>query len=70
MFSNYMKNAPIEDIEIVVSFDVTSLWTNIPIIDTQNINKDYVNSNDQFNRKTAIPQSKFLDLVNLVLTTT
>ena len=35
-----------------------------------NIIKDYVNNDDQFTRKTAIPQDKFLDLVNLVLTTT
>ena len=53
----------------MVSFDVTSLYTNIPIIDTLNIIKDYVND-DQFTRKTAIPQDKFLDLVHLVLTTT
>ena len=67
-----MKNAPTEDNEIEVSFDVTSLQTNIPIIDTQNIIKDYVNSDliEKFTRKTAIPQNKFLDLVNLVLTTT
>ena len=54
----------------MVSFDVTSLYTNIPIIDTLNIMKDYVNNDDQFTRKTAIPQDKFLDLVHLVLTTT
>ena len=54
----------------MVSFDVTSLYTNIPIIDTLNIIKDYVNNDDQFTRKTAIPQDKFLDLVHLVLTTT
>ena len=48
----------------------TSLYTNIPIIDTLNIIKDYVNNDDQFARKTAIPQNKFLDLVHLVLTTT
>ena len=54
----------------MVSFDVTSMYTNIPIIDTLNIIKDYVNNDDQFTRKTAIPQDKFLDLVNLVLTTT
>ena len=48
----------------MVSFDVTSLYTNIPIIDTLNINKD------QFTRKTVIPQDKFLDPINLVLTTT
>ena len=70
-FSNYIRNVPIEDNEIMVSFDVTFLYTNIPIIDTLNIIKDYVNNDDdQFTRKTAIPQDKFLDLVNLALTTT
>ena len=69
-FSNYTKNVLIEDDEIMVLFDVTSLHTNILIIDTLNIIKDYVNNDDQFTRKTAIPQNKFLDLVNLVLTTT
>ena len=67
-FSNYIRNVPIEDDEIMVSFDVTSLYTSIPIIHTLNIIKDYVND-DQFTRKTAIPQDKFFDLVNLVLTT-
>ena len=69
-FSSYIRNVPIEDDEIMVSFDVTSLYTNIPIIDTLNIIKDCVASDDQFTRKTAIPQDKFLHLVNLVLTTT
>ena len=35
-----------------------------------NIIKNYVYNDDQFTRKMAIPQDKFLDLVNLVLTTT
>ena len=39
-FSNYIRNFPIEDDEILVSFDVTSLYTNIPRIDTLNIIKD------------------------------
>ena len=68
-FPDYIRNVPIEDDEIMVSFDVTSLYMNIPIIDTLNIIKDYVN-HDQFTRKTAIPQDNFFDLVNLVLTTT
>ena len=54
----------------MVSFDVTSLYTVIPIIDTLNIIKDYVKNDGQFTRKTAVPQDKFLDLVHLVLTTT
>ena len=43
---------------------------NIPISDTLSIIKDYVHNDDQFTRKMAIPQDKFLDLVNLALTTT
>ena len=69
-FSNYIRNVPIEDDEIMLSFDVTYLYTNVPIIDTLNIIKDYINNDDQFTRKTAIPQDEFLDLVHLVLTTT
>ena len=69
-FSNYIRNVLIEGDEIMVSFDVTCLYTKIPIIDTLNIIKDYVHSDDQFARKTGISQDKFLDLVYLVLTTT
>ena len=36
-FSNYIRNIPIEDDEKMVSFDVISLYTNIPIIDTLKI---------------------------------
>ena len=54
----------------MVSFDVTALYTNIPIIDMLNIIKDYISNDDQFTRKTAISQDKFFDLVNLNLTTT
>ena len=64
-FLNYIRNVSIE-----VSFDATSLYTNIPIIYMLNIIKGYVNNYDQFTRKTAVPQDKFLDLVNLVSTTT
>ena len=75
----------------MVSFDVNSLYTNIPIIDTAqkmkfsikdffskcdqirsdalNIIHEYINNDDQFTRKTAIHQDRFLDPVNLVLTT-
>ena len=42
-FSNYIRNVPIEDDEIMVSFDVTSLYMNIPIIDMLNIINDYAN---------------------------
>ena len=55
-FLNYIRNTPIEHEKILVSFEVTSVYTNIPIIDKLNKIKDYVNNNDQRTRKTAIPQ--------------
>ena len=70
MFSNYIINVSIEDGKIMVSFDIPSLYTNIPISDVLSIVKDYLNNDDQFTRKMAVPQDKFLDLANLVLTTT
>ena len=51
---------PIEDDEIMASFYVVSLYTNIATIDMLNIIKDYVNNDDQFTRKTAISQDKLI----------
>ena len=51
---------------MMVPFDVTSLYTNIHIINTLNVVKGDVNKDDQFTRKTGTPQDKFLDLANLV----
>ena len=42
----------------------------ISIIDTLNIIKNYDNNDNQFTRKAAIPQDKFLDLDNLDFKTT
>ena len=68
MTSNNIRNIPIEDDQIMVSFDFITLYTNFPIIDMLNIINDYVHNDDQFTRKTDITQDKFLDLVNLVFT--
>ena len=70
MISDYIRNVPSNDDETMVSIGIPILYTNIPIIDIVNKIKDYVNNDDQFTRKMAIPQEKFLDLVNLVLTLT
>ena len=72
-FSNYIRNVTIKDDEIMVSFGLTSWYTNIPIIDTLKIIKelnkimDYANNYSQLNRRIlALLQVKFLDLVNLI----
>ena len=53
----------------MASFDVTSLYTNTPIADILSIIKDFINNDDQFSTKKDIPQEKFFNLVNMVLTT-
>ena len=68
-FSNYIRNAPINNDEIRVSFDVSSLYTTIHMINTLNTIKDYAYNDVQFTRKMAILQDKFLDLVKVVLRT-
>ena len=54
----------------MVSFDVTSLYTNVPIEDTINIIKDLITNDANFSLKTTISPSNFLHLVKLVLTKT
>lgn len=58
IFSNYIRNVPIEDDEIMVLFGVTYLYTNIPVVDTLKIIKDFVNNDNEFIRKMDIPKGK------------
>lgn len=67
--NNNARNVPTEDDKVKVSFNVTSLFKKIPATNNLNVIKDYVHNDDQFIGKVAIPQKKFFDLVNLVLTT-
>ena len=66
--NKYMANIlrTIGDDKLMVSFDVTTLYTNIFIVNRLNIVKDCVNNYNQFTRKMPIHHN----LVNLVLTTT
>ena len=72
--SNYIRIVAIKDEEIMLLFNRTYLYTNIPVTNTSNIFKDYLNNNDIFTRKTTLktqntPWYKFLDLVKMILTT-
>ena len=58
IFSSYIRNVPIEDDEIMVLFGVTYLYTNIPVVDTLKIIKDFVNNDNEFIRKMDIPKGK------------
>ena len=53
-FSNYIRNFLFEDDKIMVSLDVTSLYTNSTIIDTLKLTKNYVDNDGQITRKNEI----------------
>ena len=70
LFSKYIRYVTTKNDKILISFNVRSLYTNIPISDTLNIMKHYVSNNHEFIRKAFIPQDKHIDLVVLTLTIT
>ena len=67
-FSNYIRNVPIKYDKAMVSFDVTSLYTNISIIDTLNIIMGYVNNLQQYLRHYTLQNDFGNDLlISLIL---
>ena len=60
----------IDEDECTVSFDVTSLYTNVPIKDTLNIIKDLLLNDENLHNKTSIPPDEFLEITEFVLTKT
>ena len=54
----------------MVSFDVTSLYTNVPIKDTLIIVKDLLFNDPDLQTKTNIPAEDLLEITDLLLTKT
>ena len=69
-FLECIRNIEIEEDECMISFDVTSIYTSVPINNTLIIIKDLLKNDPDFNKKTSIPIEEFLKLVTLVLTKT
>ena len=61
-FSDYIRNVPIEDNKLMVPFEATNLYTIICLVDNWNIIKDYVNSNNQFIRKSLYLKTSWFSL--------
>ena len=58
--SKHILNVSIEDVKIMAPFDVTCLYTNIPILDTFNVIKYYVQNDDQSTGKGLYLERGFL----------
>ena len=69
-FSQYIRNLTIEEDECMVSFDVVSLYTNVPISDTLDIIRELLLNDDEYENKTHIPIDKLMSLIEIVLTKT
>ena len=70
VFSQYVRTLMVEEDEVLVSFDVTSLYTNVPITATLEIIKDSLLNDHNLKAKTDIPIDDFSDIVNFLLTKT
>ena len=66
-FSKFIRYMEIEEDECMVSFDVTSLYTNVPIKDTLNIIKDLLLNDENLHNKISIPPEEFLKITEFVL---
>ena len=70
VFSEYVRTLHINDDEVMVSFDVTSLYTNVPIRDTLTVIEDLLNKDSKYEQKTKIPRADLLELIEFLLTKT
>ena len=60
IFSDYVRKLKVKDDEILVSFDVTSLYTNVPIKETLLIIKTLMENDADLQNKTNIPPKDLL----------
>ena len=69
-FSKFICNIAIEDDEEMVSFDVTSLYTNKRINDSIWIIKEHLKNHASFNKRTYLSAAHIVDLRELLLSKT
>ena len=69
-FSTFIRQQTIEPDEIVVSFDVTSLYTTIPIYQEFLIIENLPQHDDMLTDRTSLSPNQILHLLNILLRTT
>ena len=66
-FANFVTNQQIADDKVVVSFDVISLFTSIPVNYALEIVKRKLGESQEWQSATALSQDQVLDLLSFVL---
>ena len=69
-FSQFLRQQTIDPDEIMVSFDVEFLYTNIPITDALLVIKDLLNNDTTFKDQTNLLPDQILELLEFLLRTT
>ena len=69
-FSTFIRQQTIEPDEIMVCFDVTSLYTTTPIDQALLIIEDLLQHDDKLADRTPLSPNQILDLLNILLRTT
>ena len=70
IFSEYVRKLKAKEDEILVSFDVTSLYTNVPIKETLVIIKTLMENDADLQNKTNFPPKDLFDITEFLLTKT
>ena len=69
-FCEQMKNVSLKEDEELVSFDVVSLFTSIPVKLAIQVAKDLLSNDDTLQDRTTIPVDDIVDLLDFCLSTT
>ena len=68
-FLTNIKDLKLEPDEIMISFDVVSLFTSIPLDTAKRITNEILTNNDSWHSKTNLDKDDILELLNLCLST-
>ena len=66
IFSEYVRKLKAKEDEILVSFDVTSLYTNVPIKETLVIIKTLMENDADLQNKTNFPPKDLFDITEFL----
>ncbi len=64
-FLEFIRNVEIEDNETMISFDITSLYTHVPIKDYLRIISDLLRKERDLSKNTPIPVDKLIEMIEL-----
>ena len=69
-FIDSIQTLQIEDDEVMISFDIKSLFTNVPVKETTHVIENILRNDKSLHERTDLKISSIMELINLCITTT